>query len=475
MSPPPTTSDTERRLVGLRSELATAMIGHFCALEQSLRLYDLQNAMVEKLLGDILLTVRQFAAATQEPMSLALSGYTVFVNQRLVRLTFADYRRAQQLREMWSALGVGEISFPLQLDLPGLKEFARHFAAALAHPRSSDLVDQPWGAVTARPALGESALGEKQDPAGDAVRVFCALVVLVRQMVAEVQAGQRPQMVHIKRALQVLVERIQDHQPLILALMDHAAARSDVAVHLVNVCVYSLLLGRQLGLSRAGLISLATAALFHDLPKAALKERTLRIIERPEGMGEVERQRVNLHWVNTLLRIVEGSGLSDETLARTVCMYESQLEFTRRDLYPGGAHAPEGHSLFSRIIATADRLDTPTWPHAGKPEAAPHQAQMALLESCGRDIAPALGRLFLDSIGFYPLGSAVLLSTGEVGVVTGQNPQGDLERPVVRLVGTAEGQPTSGPEVDLSLDHSRSVCWSMRASRLGLNSVACFR
>lgn len=456
----------DAQLSSLEHQLGSVLIVNLCSLEQALRLYDMNNAMVARVLGELLDIVQRFSRHVQEPLSLAMSQHTYFINRRLLRMTFTDYRKAQQLRGIWDTLQISEIVFPMDLTMERLREWARHVASALNDPRASDLTTQAWGDVLVRAATGREAQAKRQDPRGFTIRVYCALVVLVRQMLSQLEEGKRPPLVRIKRTIQVLVDRLEGNEGLLLALA-RQAGHGELAAHLARVCLYTMLMARRLELSRLDLVQLATAALFHDVPKGSLKERTCASIERPEGVAPKDRSRVALHWLNTLLRLVEG-GLSEEVLARAVVMYESQLEFTRRDLYAWGTDA-SAHCLYSRIIAVADLLDTMTWSRPGREGRPLHHAQMTVLAQAGARLEPALARLFVELLGVYPLGSALILDDGMVGVVVAQN-DADLERPQVRIVADAQGQPIDGAvtQAPTGLIHCAE------AAQLGLNSVACF-
>jgi HD-GYP domain-containing protein (c-di-GMP phosphodiesterase class II) len=450
---------------------ATAAIGLFCGLTQALRLYDINNATVIQVLGDLLDVAKRFGLQIGEPLGLSLVDRSFFVNRRLVRMTFADYKKAQTLRALWTSIGVGEIVLPVAPTMNGLQEFAGKLSAAIQAGRSEELTSQPWGDVVSRPLLAYEA---EEATWGDlAVRTYVALLVTVRQLVASVEARQRPPMLQLKRILQGLVDRSERFEALLFATARRLSSRNELAVHLANVCLYSLALGRRLQLPRSQLMALATGALFHDLPKASLKDSTLNGIERPEALAEKDRERVGLHWIAQTQHVLALAGLSDESLARLVVLFEAQLEFTRKDLYGAPGEGLPDLSLLSRVIAVADAFDTWTWGRPGRDPRTPHQAMMAVLDGAGRRFEPALVRLLLEIVGFYAPGCAVLLATGETAVVTEAREEGDPERPAAALVVDAQGNPLEPQVVELQHDPRREVVWSLEADRLALNPIAC--
>ena len=464
----------EEQLAALQQQLAVELVGQLCGLEQAGRLYDINNDMVSKLIEEMLATVTRFARGSGEPMVLTLVGYSVFVNRRLVRLDFADYRRAQHLKRFWENFGIGEIRFPEQTTRQGLTELVSLLFQAMGDPHMRPaLFSRDPGGVKLMPTAGEDRPGERQDPHLFTIRVYCALLALTRKMEERVRAGKRPPMLRIKRTLQVVVDLLEGQESLVLALTRLPSFRNDLAGHLVGTAVVALALGRRLGLGRMDLMALGTAALLHDLPKAGLKDDALNQLEVPAAVPAEDRQRVEGLWLKVLRRVVDLGGFNEETLARLTVMFESQLEFARTDLYA----ASSGLSPYARIIAICDLYDTVAWRRAGKRQRTDHYAVMTVLQSAAGGqvphLEPPLAAALLQTVGLYPVGSPLLLQTGEIAVVTG-NETGDPERPEVHLVFDAQGRAVDGPELDLVQERSRQVLWPLALGPLGVNPAVCF-
>jgi hypothetical protein len=450
--PPATGAPRKRRVTNTGEDAldavfhgsATSAIGLFCGLAQALKLYDINNSMVVQVLGELLDISKAFARQVGEPLSISLVDRSFFVNRRLVRLTFADYKKAQTLRALWTSIGVGELVLPADPSLIGMQAFAGKLSAAIQAGRNEELTSQAWGDVICRPLSAyeaeEASFGEV------AIRTYVALLVMVRQLIAAVEGSRRPPMLQIKRILQGLVDRSDRFESLLFATARRMNARGELAVHLSNVCLYSISLGRRLQMRRSQLIALAIGALFH----------------------------VGLHWIAQVQHVLALAGLSDESLARLVVLFEAQLEFTRGDLYGAAREGLPDLSFLSRVIAVADAFDTWTWGRPGRDPRTPHQAMMALLDGAGRRFEPVVVRMALEILGFYPPGCAVLLANGETAVVTEAREEGDPEAPAVAIVLDAQGRPLAHPMVlELQQNADREVLWSLEADRLGLNPLAC--
>jgi hypothetical protein len=79
------------------------------------------------------------------------------------------------------------------------------------------------------------------------------------------------------------------------------------------------------------------------------------------------------------------------------------------------------------------------------------EAVEELWSLAGSHFDPVLLKVFITTVGIYPVGTLVQLNSGEIAVVTrntGRNE--DLLTPVVRTLGTWERQPHEPATIDLS-------------------------
>ena len=129
--------------------------------------------------------------------------------------------------------------------------------------------------------------------------------------------------------------------------------------------------------------------------------------------------------------------------------------------------------LFGRICAIVTRFDQLTTTRPDQPAVLADEALALMAETPGNRLDPELLRLFASVVGRYPLGSALLLDNGEVGVV--MHTPGDpalAARPLVRIVRDARGVLVRhGPIVDLSDPAcGRSIRGAVDAEALGIDA-----
>ena len=476
------TEDTFGNMPADRREHAISALLGFCALHQACRLYDMNNAVVRRVLEEMHQHV-QVLSEGKDPVSLTAAGHSFFLNRMLVRMGYSEFQKAHQLKGIWQKLGITEVIFPHDVTLQGMEEFAHKFIETIKDPaKIPEFTRRPWGGITAQMVLGGS--NEESTSRDDdkeelvcelAVRVYGGLMMLVNETLEQFQQERWTTLTRIKRTLQVLVDKLEHHEGLLVALVCTPIYRETLAAHLTNTAILTLIMGRRLQLSRKDLIALATAALFHDISKVGLKAPTLNAIEHFSSLEPTDRQRLHMHWMNTLSRLVHVGGFSRETLARLVAGYESQLEFSNATLYPKTMELPRPHSLYAHLISLCDRFDNLAWGRNGKPALTPHRAMLTVLHQYARAYHPSLLSLFARTVGLYPTGSLVRLNSGELAVVTGQDPQGNLECPTVTLISEPTGEPVSdGTEMNLAMDQTRTIRSSEDANALGVNPIAPF-
>ena len=108
-------------------------------------------------------------------------------------------------------------------------------------------------------------------------------------------------------------------------------------------------------------------------------------------------------------------------------------------------------SLLSRILSIADYYDALTSSRSYR--ATPFSPDMALrimVEVSGTKLDPILLKVFIDMIGIYPVGSFLLLDTGEFGLVSEVLENAELGRPVVVVLQRQGDNFVPGDRVDLS-------------------------
>ena len=286
----------------------------------------------------------------------------------------------------------------------------------------------------------EDAEAEERDRIREQDRaLYRKLISSLKQMTAQVVAGDFRQIATDSMVSNV-VARIMDDQAAVLGLATLRSASEAEAYHAVNVMIYSLTLGAELGLPPEGLSSLGTGALTHDIGKAAFER---------DDPAQAEAMRTMHSKVGADIL----SGLASDDPTPMLVAYEHHM-------HVDGSGNPErtadyvGHP-FSRMVAIANRYANLTAGHEVEPMT-PDKAIVQILRDAGSMLDPLFSRLFAKALGVFPVGCLVRLSDSSVGVVSRAG--SDPLTPHVRVAWNGAGMALEKPvEVDLDNDERTIV------------------
>jgi len=194
-------------------------------------------------------------------------------------------------------------------------------------------------------------------------------------------------------------------------------------LHSVSVCALMMNLARHLGLEEPVVQDLGVAGLLHDVGKVAISEA---ILNKNGSLSEGEFLSVKEHPLAGRALLENSPGVPDAALE--VCLRHHEKVDGRG--YPGGLRG-EALSLFARMGAICDVYDAVTSDRPYKSAWTPCDALTEMKSWTGHFDEALLDR-FADSLGIYPVGTLVRLSTGELGLVMGSDGEA-YEDVVVRV------------------------------------------
>ncbi|GAB1393841.1 DUF3391 domain-containing protein [Rhodocyclaceae bacterium] len=203
---------------------------------------------------------------------------------------------------------------------------------------------------------------------------------------------------------------LQQEESAIRLLSESAGEKT--SMHVLNVTVISLLLGRTMGLDATALTHLGTGALLHDVGKLELPER---LRWRSNQFNTAERNIFQEHVPKGIL-LGQAMNLPVEELAIIAQHHES----ADGRGYPRQLSGDKIHPL-ARIVALVDQYDSLCNPPNPAEAVTPHEALSLIFAQMKKQFDPNVLTHFIRMMGVYPPGSIVELSDGRLGLVVSVN------------------------------------------------------
>jgi HD-GYP domain-containing protein (c-di-GMP phosphodiesterase class II) len=194
----------------------------------------------------------------------------------------------------------------------------------------------------------------------------------------------------------------------------------------LNASVWATTLGRELGLERKLLNTLATGALVMDIGKTAL---SVDLVNKKGRLSSDEWAIMKTHVEHGVRMVSEDSKASADVLD-IVRTHHERLDGSG---YPGALKG-DNIPLLGQIAGIVDFYVSLTTPRPYANAVSPSNAIYMLHQQRGQYFSEVLVNHFVQAISTYPTGSLVELSSGEVGVVTSQNPGLRLRPNIVLLL-----------------------------------------
>ncbi len=416
----------------------------FYAALRSLKLYPIENAQVQKALDDLAAVAKQVLDVEQE-LELRLQGEFIFVNATRLRLALENYASFSHVLQVMRTCGVGAIRLDANVDRRQLQILVSLLLAHSTGETSPDTIHEIAGKlseasashITVEPPFEtDESVADTERAKEAAKRTYARSVAVTKEVINSLRMGRTANVKRVKRAVQAIVDQVLNNESSLLGLTTLRDYDEYTFVHSVNVCIFSVALGRKLGLTKLQLYDLGITALFHDVGKSRVP---LEVLNKEGGLTEEEWRILQAHpWLG-VLTLFGLRGYGEIPYRGMVVCYEHHMK-TDLTGYPK-AIRPRSLSIFSKIVAVADGFDAATSRRVYQTvPIQPDQVLKEMWENPRRGYDRVVVKAFINLIGVYPVGTCVILDTYEVALVHAANPDTTfVHRPVVRIVASADG------------------------------------
>jgi HD-GYP domain-containing protein (c-di-GMP phosphodiesterase class II) len=202
----------------------------------------------------------------------------------------------------------------------------------------------------------------------------------------------------------------------------------------LGTSVWCATFGRHLGMEKDVIKQLALGGLLLDIGKSLIP---VSLLNKTDSLDENEIELLHTH-VDLGIRLLTGKKYTAG--AQKLPVPVMQMIATHHERANGSGY-PQGLDndqipMLGRIAGIVDTYDALTSKHPYNPQRlqnSPHEGVEKLYGMRDRDFQAELVEQFIQTVGLYPTGSLIELSTGEVGVVVATNGLRRL-RPTVMLL-----------------------------------------
>jgi len=300
------------------------------------------------------------------------------------------------------------------------------------------------------PSAKKNAFLQQAFSAPDQQEVMQAYSILageLQQMFTSIQNNESVSSVEIDDLVDRLLKLMEERRNQVIELILYGLqGESGFIENALNCAVLATLVGNNLNMVQHKLLQLATGALLHDVGML----RVPASVRNKKGeLTPDEVQAIRGHPVHSYKIIAREMKFSEE-IAMSALQHQERWD---------GAGYPRqisGTNIISsaRIIAVVDAFEAMVSKRPYRSSMIGYTAMRTILSDNARRFDPNIIKIFIRTMGIYPMGSVVLLNNACIGRVVDVNNAAPL-RPKVKVMIDAKGREHAkdgGEIIDLALD-----------------------
>jgi len=460
----------------LRQAGRSLLLALYAAL-RSLKMYPVENATVQKSLDDLDAAARSLLE-TEVELEIRIAGDFIFVNGTRLRVELDNYASFSHILVMLRAFEIGVLHVHSGMDRRQWQIFLSILLSVSQQGQTEERLEELQERLDAAKVthLGveraQAEGGASEQSRHQAKRVYSEGVAVTRDMVSGIRLGRGPRLKRVKRAVQLVVDQVLNNEMSMVGMTTVRDYDEYTFTHSVNVCIFSVALGKKLGFTKVQLYDLGMTALLHDVGKARVPAE---ILNKTGSLDEREWKFIQQHpWMGALTLF--GLRAYEEIPYRSILVaheHHMKMDLTG---YPKTIR-PRTLGIFSRIVSVADGFDAATTRRVyTTTPIEPDQVLKEMWDNPKRGYDRVVVKALINLIGVYPVGTCVILDTLEVAIVAGPGPDAQqLNRPLVRIAVDVDGAtvPLPGNQVSLaekdeSGAYKRSIVKVTNPNRFGL-------
>ncbi len=271
---------------------------------------------------------------------------------------------------------------------------------------------------------------------------------LLRNLANDMRAGNNFQLEQVEAVIDDMVESMVRNPDAMMWVARLRDSDLNTYGHGLNVAINLLALGRHLGFSKTDLAQLGTLGLLLDVGKMRLPKE---LLDKDGRLSSDEFELIKEHVTYSIEILSETANIHPNVM-------EGVAQHHERMNGSGYPYNLEGNDigLYGRMAAIADTFSAITKRRPYAHPSSPHEALQMLTKWSGSQFDEAMVEQFVYSIGVFPVGCMVELSTGEIAIVVTHNKTKRLRPKVLVVTDTAKKPSTYPATLDLLYDVSEN-------------------
>ncbi|MDR2020175.1 MAG: HD-GYP domain-containing protein [Treponema sp.] len=242
-------------------------------------------------------------------------------------------------------------------------------------------------------------------------RVYTDLIERLKGIFKDIAAGSPVTSRSIDGIITRLLQEIREKREVIIGyILAGDVKDQDLAKSSINIAILSCLITMEFKVPNHKMLQIVSGALLHDVGMLRLPRE---ILDKRGGLTEAELQCMQTHPLLSY-RIACKELLYPNAVGMVGFQHHEHWDGTGYPRQLAGRHIDAG----ARIVSVADAFEAMVSQKPYRNSIIGYQAIKNLLADNSRRFDPTVLKAFVKTMGFYPIGSIVLLNNGAIARVT---------------------------------------------------------